>query len=290
MAGYEWMIALVIGIFAIEFLSGRHRAIHHRQDHLILATALLGAQVTRPVVAILAAALLALLLPAYQGALAALPFWIAFPALVLIGEFWQYWLHRAAHDSVRHKVLSGMHRTHHSAPYVNITVIFRANLIWAFIHPYAWTTAIAFYLGQPVAATAFYLTIFTWNMLTHTDWRWDDHLARALPGGRGIVRALEWVFITPRMHHAHHGYGKDGRAYTNFSTMISLYDRLFGSLFVPQGRPLFYGLPGGEHVWFRQMLYPLVPLGEARKYRAHRKAADVEAERLARRRRVPSGD
>ena len=224
-------------------------------------------------------------MPAYSGSLAGWSFWIALPGLFLLGELWQYWLHRAAHKTVRHKILSGMHRTHHSAPYVNVTVAFRANLLWALIHPYAWITAIGFYLGQPAAATAFYLTIFVWNTLTHSDWRWDDAIAKRLPGGRRIVDAIELGLVTPRMHHAHHGYGKDGRAYNNFSTMLSIYDRLFGTLYIPEGSPMFYGLPGGEHTWYRQMLFPLVPLGEARKYRPHRRSADDEAARLARRTR-----
>ena len=80
-----------------------------------------------------------------------------------------------------------------------------------------------------------------------------------------MVTAAEWILVTPRIHHTHHGYGRDGKAYRNFCTMLSFYDRLFGTLHIPEGRPWRYGLPGGEHVWWRQLLFPLVPLGESRK-------------------------
>ena len=287
MAGYQWAFALAGGILLVELLTGRHRGIHHRQDYLVIGSALLASQLTRPLLAVMSSALFALVVPAYKGLLADWPVWLAFVMLLLVGELWQYWLHRAAHNSVRHKILSGMHRTHHSAPYVNVSVMVRVNLAWSLMHPYAWMTAIAFYLGQPLAATAFYLSLFSWNALTHSDWCWDEYISKNMPGGRHVVSVLEHVFITPKMHHAHHGYGKNGRAYNNFSTMISMWDRMFGTLFIPEGRPMFYGLPGGEHEWYRQILYPFIPLGETQTYRPHRRSADVEAQRLAQQRGRP---
>ena len=143
--------------------------------------------------------------------------------------------------------------------------MWRTNLIWPLVHAYTWVTAAGFYLGMTGATTVFYLTIMAWNVLTHSDWRWDDMIIAKLPGGRRLITAAEWIIVTPRIHHTHHGYGRDGKAYRNFCTMLSFYDRLFGTLHVPEGRPWRYGLPGGEHIWWRQLLFPLVPLGESKK-------------------------
>lgn len=265
-----WIILLVVGILVIEIIAGRHRKVHHRQDYFIIASTLIGGQLTRPIVALITATLIGLALPAYKDALANVSFWLTFPVLFVVAEFFQYWIHRMAHDSNRHKLLYGMHRTHHSAPYVNVTLMYRSNLVWPLVHSYTWTTAIAFYLGAYGAATAFYLTMLSWNALTHSDFRWDEMMARHLPFGDKILWAMELVLVTPRIHHTHHGFGKDGKAYRNFCTMLSIYDRMFGTLHIPEGRPRFYGLPGGEHHWFRQMLYPLVPLGEPLKLRDKR--------------------
>lgn len=278
----QLIVLLVLAIFVIEFLGGRHRNVHNRSDLMIIGSSLLSAQVIRPIMSLIIAAVIGFVLPAGEGALSHLSFWLVFPGLFFVAEFFHYWLHRFAHDSVNHKLLYGMHRTHHSAPYVNVTLIYRSNICWGFVHPYGWFAGLAIYLGHAPAAATFFLTIVAWNIMTHSDWRWDDAIIERFSWGRSLIEKLEWFVITPRIHHTHHGYGKDGKAYRNFNTMLTCYDRLFGTLHVPDGRPLYYGLPGGEHHWARQMLFPLVPLGEPRRVREKRRSADVEAERLAR--------
>lgn len=277
----RWILLLVAAIFLVEFFTGRHRNIHNRSDMFIIGSSLLSAQVIRPITSLLIAAVIGFMLPGGKDALSHLSFWAVFPALFVAAEFCQYWLHRFAHDSVNHKILYGMHRTHHSAPYVNVTLIYRSNICWGFVHPYGWLSGLAIYLGHAPAAAAFFITIVAWNILTHSDWRWDDAIIEKFSWGRAFVEKLEWFVITPRIHHTHHGYGKDGKAYRNFNTMLSFFDRLFGTLHVPEGRPKYYGLPGGEHHWARQMLFPLIPLGEPKKVREKQLSADVEARRLA---------
>lgn len=259
------ILALVVGILIAEISTGRHRKVHRRQDFFMIGAVIASTQVTRIAMAWLTATIIGLLIPAYKGALAGSPIIPSFLTLLFLAEFLQYWIHRTAHNPVRHPILHGMHRTHHSAPYVNVTLMYRTNLVWPLVHSYTWIAAAGFYLGMIQATTIFYVTIMAWNALTHSDWRWDDAIIAHVPGGRHMITALEWILITPRIHHAHHGYGRDGTAYRNFCTMVSIYDRLFGTLHTPAQRPWRYGLPGGEHAWWRQLLYPLVPLGIARK-------------------------
>lgn len=258
-----WIFAAVAAMLAIELAQGRHRGVHRLQDGFLIAASLVSSIAVRPVMALLTAFVIGLLLPQWQGAFSGAPMWLSFAVLLLVAEFGQYWVHRWAHESIRHPLLHGMHRTHHTAPYVNVTLLYRSNVFWGFVHPYGWMAALAIYLGQAEAAALFFLAIFLWNALTHSDWRWDDAVIARVPGGERLVRAIELVFVTPRLHHVHHGYGRDGKAYRNFNTMLTLFDRLFGTLHIPEGRPWRYGVPGGEHHWVRQMLFPLVPLGKA---------------------------
>lgn len=258
-----WIFAAVAAVLAIELVQGRHRGVHRLQDGFLIASSLASSIAVRPLMAVLTASVIGLLLPQWQGALSGAPMWLSFAVLLVAAEFGQYWVHRWAHESMRHPLLHGMHRTHHTAPYVNVTLLYRSNIFWGFVHPYGWMAALAIYLGQSEAAALFFLAIFLWNALTHSDWRWDDAVIARVPGGTRLIQAVELVFVTPRLHHVHHGYGRDGKAYRNFNTMLTLFDRLFGTLHIPEGRPWRYGVPGGEHHWVRQMLFPLVPLGKA---------------------------
>lgn len=267
MSSTAWLFALVACIFFVELALGRHKGIHRSQDVMIILMSQVGGVLLRPVLAFATGGAMGILIPAFQGALASVPFAFALVAIFLVAEFFQYVIHRAAHDSRRHKLLYGMHRTHHSAPYVNVTLTYRSNLFWPFVHSYTWVMAVAVYLGLAGPAAVFFVTMMAWNALTHSDWRWDDAVINRVPQGRRIVEMLEWVVITPRIHHTHHGYGKDGQPYRNFCTVLSIYDRLFGTLHIPEGRPYRYGLPGGEHHWLRQALFPLLPLGEAKRRR-----------------------
>jgi sterol desaturase/sphingolipid hydroxylase (fatty acid hydroxylase superfamily) len=54
---------------------------------------------------------------------------------------------------------------------------------------------------------------------------------------------LQWIVNGPEAHRWHHA--TDADAYdTNFSTKLAVWDRLFGTAFLPPGRkPQGYGLP-----------------------------------------------
>lgn len=265
MQGQYWIFMLILAILAMEIIMGRHKGVHRRQDFYMLGTVIIASQGTRIATAWLTATLIGLLIPAYKNALVAAPFWTSLLGLFLVAEFLQYWIHRLAHNSKKHPLLFGMHRTHHSAPYVNVTLMWRTNLLWPFVHSYTWVAAAAIYLGLYAQAAAFYTVIMAWNALTHSDWRWDDAIIAHVPGGAKLVAAAEWIVVTPRLHHVHHGYGRDGANYRNFCTFFSFYDRLFGTLHVPEGRPWRYGMPGGDPHWVRQLLFPLVPLAKSKK-------------------------
>jgi sterol desaturase/sphingolipid hydroxylase (fatty acid hydroxylase superfamily) len=248
----------IMGAVALaELFAGRMKGLWRRHDLLTtLACSVVSLGITRPVSAMLIAGLFTLLLPSYAGRLASVPLWVAAPLVLLTTEFCFYWVHRWAHNPKQHPVLYKLHRTHHSADFMNMSVFWRINVFWTFVVPHAWVHGLAIYLGMTQAALISIVTIMFWNIFTHTDFRWDDWLRKS-PATARALRLIECVIVTPGMHHTHHGYGRDGKSYRNFAVFLSLYDRLFGTIHHPQGRPEHYGLPGPEASWFEQAFYPL---------------------------------
>jgi sterol desaturase/sphingolipid hydroxylase (fatty acid hydroxylase superfamily) len=149
-----------------------------------------------------------------------------------------------------------MHRTHHTAKYVNVLLNFRISLFWALVAGLTWVMSLAVYLGQAKAAGAAVIVFSFWGIFTHSDFRWDDAIRRHRILGPAF-RGLEHVFISPGIHHSHHGYGKDGGSYRNFGIFLSIYDWLFGTLHIPEGRPFRYGLPGTTPHWADDAFSPL---------------------------------
>ena len=140
---------------------------------------------------------------------------------------------------------------------MNITLLYRLNLFWFFILPNGWVGGLAVYLGLGKSAAVVTLVLMGWNAITHAHFRWDDPIRRNRVAGP-VFRALEHVIVSPGMHHTHHGYGKDGASYRNYAILLSLYDWIFGTLYIPSGRPFRYGVPGPDAHWLEQLLYPVV--------------------------------
>ncbi|MFA7555589.1 MAG: sterol desaturase family protein [Spongiibacteraceae bacterium] len=262
------LIIIILTVLVLEILKGRHRNIYRKEDIIITGGAfLLGRNLVAPLLAVGMAAGFAKLMPALKGSLSDAPIWAATLSLLLIGEFLFYWVHRAAHNPRKHPHLFNMHATHHSARFLNLSVMSRYNVFWPIVQPYAWMASLGFYLGMTEAVTLFFICIMIWNTLTHTHFRWDDTISEHLSFGPKLVQVVELIFITPKLHHTHHGYGKNGKAYRNFCTIFSFYDRLFGTLYIPQGRPEHYGIMGknidNTH-YLEQLFYPFYTTSKKR--------------------------
>ena len=258
-----YMIWITIGAIVVllaEVAAGRHRGVYGRRGEfpLIFISMALGRFAIAPVASLLIALEWRSLLPAYAGVISGLSLWLALPLVLLINEFFFYWVHRWSHMTSKNRSLLWMiHRTHHSATYMNVAVWMRLNVFWYFIIPNAWTMSLAIYLGLGQAAGMAIALIAAWNIITHSDFRWDDPVRRHPLFGRAF-RALEHVIVSPGIHHTHHGYGKDGASYRNFGVMLSVWDWLFGTLHIPSGRPHRYGVPGHRAHWTEELFYPVV--------------------------------
>jgi sterol desaturase/sphingolipid hydroxylase (fatty acid hydroxylase superfamily) len=254
----NYVYLLIAAILIAEIIKGRHRDIYQKEDFWILGGCLLLSRgITQPLIFLGIAKVFALILPQYTNSLANTPIVPALIVMVLVGECIFYWVHRAAHNLKKHPLLYGMHHTHHSASFINIGIMARVNIFWGFFQPYTWVIGAGFYLGMAEAATLFFIGMLAWNAFTHTHFRWDDAIINRFSWGAKCIQIIELAFVTPRIHHTHHGLGKDGKAYRNFCTMVTFYDRLFNTLFIPQGRPEQYGIMGAKRQWLQQIMFPL---------------------------------
>ena len=263
---YIFALVLTVVVLGIELMMGRHRGIYSAADWKVnLVCILFGSSFVRPLGGLLIAAVWAMLLPQWRNALADLPVFMGFLIVALTSEFAFYWVHRFAHDGARKYRKLGwlwkLHRTHHSGKYMNVLLTFRMTLVWMLIQPQAWVYGIAIYLGQGPATALVIGMVYFWNIITHSNFRWDDTI-RCHPNGGRLLRAIEHVIVTPGLHHTHHGFGRDGANYRNFGVMFSLFDWIFGTLHIPNGRPAKYGLPGVNAHWAEEVFYPLIRMPE----------------------------
>jgi sterol desaturase/sphingolipid hydroxylase (fatty acid hydroxylase superfamily) len=163
--------------------------------------------------------------------------WFSLPpllagAVVLVGlDFSFYLAHVAMHAS---PVFWRMHRVHHSDPAVDVTTTIRQHPGEGVLR-YAFMAAFAFALGAPPGAFAVYRL---WSVLSGL----LNHANIRVP--RRLDTALSLVFGTPNMHKLHHSRARH-QANTNYGTIFSLFDRVFGT-FTPseQGVDVVYGLAG----------------------------------------------
>lgn len=246
-----WILGITLVIFVAEVVAGRHRGVYSRNDWFVNALCIFVWALIRPLGAALIAMFIAWLLPNGKGALKDVPFWPALLVIILVAEFMNYWVHRWSHTLKGSKAfdwLWRMHRTHHTAKYVNVLLNFRISLFWVFVAGLTWTMSLAMYLGQTKAAGAAIIIFSFWGIFTHSDFRWDDAVRRKKIVGP-LFRGLEHIFVSPGIHHSHHGYGKDGGNYRNFGIFLSIFDWVFGTLHIPTGRPFRYGLPGHAPHW-----------------------------------------
>jgi len=265
MTEYLMIVAVfTVPVLVLEIIMGRHKGVYKKEEFLVLlGSFFLGRNFVVPLVTALIAGLYLLFFPQYKGALGHVSFLLAYPVLLLVDEFCFYWVHRWAHVShhpENNSLLWKMHRTHHAGKYMNVLLNCRVNLSWFLVVPTAWVNGLALYLGMFEVVAVNMLVKMGWNLITHSNFRWDDGVRSHRLFGP-IFRALEHVVVSPGIHHTHHGYGRDGANYKNFGVVLSLYDWIFGTLHIPQGRPSKYGLPGKNAHWLEELFYPVVRIG-----------------------------
>lgn len=146
---------------------------------------------------------------------APLPAWARWIAAVLLFDAWMYWWHRMNH---RVPFLWRFHRTHHSDPRMDVTTANRFHLGEIVLSSVLRVPVIAV-LGLQLWELAIYeLAMFTVVQLHHAN--------VALPAG--LDRGLRVLIVTPFMHKVHHSRWQP-ETDSNYSSLFSFWDRLFGS-------------------------------------------------------------
>jgi sterol desaturase/sphingolipid hydroxylase (fatty acid hydroxylase superfamily) len=179
--------------------------------------------------------------------IASQPFLLQLLLIMIVTDFAQYWLHRAFHAV---PFLWHFHAVHHSTRTMDWLAGGRMHIMEVFVLR-GFTAIPMLTLGfDPAAVQIYVLFVYFYSAFVHANIGWK-------------FGALERFFVTPRFHHWHHGEEKEAID-VNFAIHFPLYDWLFGTYHMPEGRwPNGYGVgghpvPGG---YWRQLMYPFVRKG-----------------------------
>jgi sterol desaturase/sphingolipid hydroxylase (fatty acid hydroxylase superfamily) len=161
--------------------------------------------------------------------LTGLPGWAAILAGVLLLDLTDYGRHRLSH---RVPVLWRLHRVHHSDVAVDVTTSLRNHPIEMLLRPLFIAAAVLVFGIPPLALLLQPVLQLPILVFEHANIR--------LPPA--LDRALAWLIVTPGMHLVHHSNVRR-ETDSNYATLLSVWDRLFGS-FAPTSVPPKIGIDG----------------------------------------------
>ncbi len=162
---------------------------------------------------------------ALRPAVGLLPGWVRTTAGILLFDVLVYWTHRWSHTV---PLFWRFHAIHHSTRHLDWVSGFRAHpLDGAFIAPaFAFVLAAGFDAEITGALAVLQFVVGIW---AHLNVRWR-------------LRKLRFLVLTPDFHHWHHANEPEA-INTNFSTLLPVWDLLFGTFRVPDGPgPRRYGV------------------------------------------------
>ncbi len=186
---------------------------------------------------------------AVTGASAGLPTWAKMVAAMVVGEVGFYWGHRWSHEW---RWLWRFHAVHHSATHISFLVNARAHPVDVVFSRLCglvllYATGLTSTAGaHPTLIPG--LVIFVgsmWSYVIHANVRWR-------------FGPLEEVIASPAFHHWHHTL-EDHKDH-NYSSMLPVMDRVFGTFHLPRAWPEAYGTgtPVAKTV-LGQFLQPFAP-------------------------------
>ena len=249
-----------IGIGLLEFILGLYQSEKRfKRDWIIdLVSVFQLAIILKPAAIFISLSIASRLLPEQRGALAELPFWLAFLLVFLPDDFTHYWYHRLAHE---HEWMWPMHRTHHTPQQYQVTIAFRENWSWLFFMPGFWWMGLMIHLGLGDVVAISALVIGVHNVIAHYGFTWDSKLYR-MPVVGLFMRGIERVFNTPSLHRGHHGLGENSVPFGNYAQTLFIWDQLFGTAhFLNDKVPEGYGVISPDTSnWYQQLWWPLFKL------------------------------
>jgi sterol desaturase/sphingolipid hydroxylase (fatty acid hydroxylase superfamily) len=177
------------------------------------------------------------------GPASQLPLWLQALAILVIGDFVHYWMHRLLHG----RQLWPFHAIHHSSTHLDWLAAVRGHPVNDALMRIATALPVLLIGFAPKAIIAVTPFLLFMAILIHAnvdwDWGWP----------------LRWIIASPRFHRWHHTAEAEGRD-KNFAALLPVWDLMFGTYYVPKDRtPERFGtdtpVPPGL---FGQLLFPFV--------------------------------
>ncbi len=177
-----------------------------------------------------------------SNAIGSMPLVAQVPALLLVADFTQYWVHRTFHAV---PFLWPFHAIHHSVEDMDWLAGSRLHLVDV-IATRGLTYVPIFVLGFSERALMVYVFLVAAQAtFIHANVRWE-------------FRPIRRLFATPAFHHWHHSAEREAID-KNFAVHTPVWDLLFGTYYLPDRWPAAYGLIDRRAVpprWGSQLIWP----------------------------------
>jgi sterol desaturase/sphingolipid hydroxylase (fatty acid hydroxylase superfamily) len=171
-----------------------------------------------------------------------MPLLLQVPAIVLVADFTQYWVHRTFHAV---PFLWPFHAIHHSTEEMDWLAGSRLHLLDVILTRGLTYIPIFVLDFSEQALVVYVFLVAAQATFIHANVRWE-------------FRPLRSLVATPLFHHWHHSAERTA-VDKNFAVHTPIWDILFGTYYVPGGWPTEYGLCGRRDVprrWITQLFYP----------------------------------
>lgn len=173
-----------------------------------------------------------------------MPIWAALLTTVVVLDFTaQYLAHYLLHKI---PFLFRFHMVHHSDTKVDATTATRHHP-GDYVFREILSLGVVFFVGAPLEYYIFYrmLTLF---------FGYTSHANIVFP--RWLDGTLGWLLITPNIHKFHH-HQEVHWTDSNYGNILSIWDRIFGTLVVDDPRKVVYGLDVVDGKYDEDILYQL---------------------------------
>lgn len=157
------------------------------------------------------------------------PFWLELSLTILIMDLWMYWWHRANHQL---SFLWQFHRFHHKETQMNSTTALRFHVAELFLS-YPGKAAVCFIFGISYLPLLIYEVLFFIAIIIHHS---NIYVTQKVDS---VYRML---FASPLMHRIHHSQVVE-ETDSNFGSLFSFWDRIFGSWTERPVSEIVFGLP-----------------------------------------------
>lgn len=169
------------------------------------------------------------------------PFFARVLLAFLVVEFFNYWMHRAAH---RVPLLWRFHATHHAVESLSTLKAVRTHPVDNLFFHLARNLPLLFLGAGPDEVVSAIALGGTLGLLSHAN----------VDVGEGV---LGWIVNFPRYHAVHHSIDVE-ESNTNYGCHTVLFDRLFGTFRERETTPPALGVaPAGRRTLWQELVWPL---------------------------------